>query len=104
MQDLTQSNAVRSVDKDRFDVSRIHIERGALLTAEELDRLPNGYRRHLVTDDGISPRAVPGHEKAVYVTTGDEHTEQGFITEESDVRRAQMEKRMRKLDTATPEI
>jgi 2-oxoglutarate ferredoxin oxidoreductase subunit alpha len=104
MQDLTQSNSIRSLDKDRFDFDRVHIERGALLTAEELDRLTDGYRRHLVTDDGISPRAVPGHPNAVYVTTGDEHDEYGFITEESDMRRAQMEKRMRKLDLAVQEM
>jgi 2-oxoglutarate ferredoxin oxidoreductase subunit alpha len=104
MQDLTQSNSIRSLDKDRFDFDRVHVERGALLTAEELDRLADGYRRHLVTDDGISPRAVPGHPNAVYVTTGDEHDEFGFITEESDMRRAQMEKRMRKLDLAVQEM
>src|SRR5712692_3884227 len=65
MQDLTQSNAVRSIDKDRFDFSRIHVDRGALLTGEELDRLEDGYRRHLVTLDGISPRATPGHRHSV---------------------------------------
>ncbi len=103
MQDLTQSNAIRSIDKNRFDFAAIHVDRGALLTAEELERIDD-YRRHLVTSDGISPRAVPGHPNAVYVTTGDEHTEYGFITEESDVRRAQMEKRMRKQDVAAQEM
>ncbi len=103
MQDLTQSNAVRSIDKDRLDFAAVHIDRGALLTAEELDRIED-YRRHLVTPDGISPRATPGHPNAVYVTTGDEHTEYGFITEESEVRRAQMEKRMRKQEVAAQEM
>lgn len=103
MQDLTQSNSIRSIDKDRFDFSQIRIDRGALLTAEELDRIQD-YRRHLVTPDGISPRATPGHPNAVYVTTGDEHTEYGYITEESDIRRAQMEKRMRKLEVAAREM
>jgi 2-oxoglutarate ferredoxin oxidoreductase subunit alpha len=104
MQDLTQSNSIRAIDLDRFDFASIRIDRGALLTPEELDRLPDGYRRHLVTPDGISPRAVPGHPKAVYVTTGDEHTDQGYITEEADIRRAQMDKRMRKLETARAEM
>jgi 2-oxoglutarate ferredoxin oxidoreductase subunit alpha len=57
-----------------------------------------------VTEDGISPRATPGHPNAVYVTTGDEHTEYGFITEESEIRRQQMNKRMRKLDAAAQEM
>jgi 2-oxoglutarate ferredoxin oxidoreductase subunit alpha len=104
IQDLTQSNAIRSVPTDRLDVSAVHVERGKLLSAEELERIEGDYRRHLVTEDGISPRATPGHVKSVYVTTGDEHTEYGFITEESDVRRAQMEKRMRKLEVAAREV
>ncbi|MBX5492101.1 MAG: 2-oxoacid:acceptor oxidoreductase subunit alpha [Chloroflexi bacterium] len=103
MQDLTQSNSIRAVPKERFDFSQVTIDRGKLLTAEELDRIQN-YRRHLVTDDGISPRALPGHPNAVYVTTGDEHTEYGFITEESDIRRAQMEKRMHKEEVAKAEM
>jgi 2-oxoglutarate/2-oxoacid ferredoxin oxidoreductase subunit alpha len=68
-----------------------------------LDRIED-YRRHLLTPNGISPRAVPGHRNAVYVTTGDEHTEYGFITEESDERRAQMQKRMGKQDLAAQEM
>ncbi|HEY7061928.1 MAG TPA: 2-oxoacid:acceptor oxidoreductase subunit alpha [Chloroflexota bacterium] len=103
MQDLTQSNAIRSIDKDRFDFEAVRIDRGALLTGEELDRIED-YRRHLLTEDGISPRAVPGHPNAVYVTTGDEHTEYGFITEESDDRRAQMNKRMHKQEVAAREM
>jgi len=103
MQDLTQSNAIRSIPKDRLDVEAVRIDRGALLTGEELDRIED-YRRHLITEDGISPRAAPGHRNAVYVTTGDEHTEYGFITEESDERRAQMQKRMRKQDLAAHEM
>ena len=103
MQDLTQSNSIRSVPKERLDVDAIRIDRGALLTGEELDRIAD-YRRHLVTESGISPRAVPGHPNAVYVTTGDEHTEYGFITEESDERRAQMQKRMRKQELAAHEL
>jgi 2-oxoglutarate ferredoxin oxidoreductase subunit alpha len=103
MQDLTQSNSIRSIDKDRLDFESVRIDRGALLTGEELDRIED-YRRHLVTADGISPRAVPGHPNSVYVTTGDEHTEYGFITEESDERRAQMQKRMRKQELAAQEM
>ncbi|HZR99881.1 MAG TPA: 2-oxoacid:acceptor oxidoreductase subunit alpha [Chloroflexota bacterium] len=103
MQDLTQSNSIRSIDKDRLDFEAVRIDRGALLTGEELDRIED-YRRHLVTESGISPRAVPGHPNAVYVTTGDEHTEYGFITEESDERRAQMQKRMRKQELAVQDM
>src|SRR3712207_4225119 len=57
-----------------------------------------------IFDGGISPRAIPGHEKAVYITTGDEHTAQGHNTEEADDRNEQMVKRMRKLERAAQEM
>jgi len=40
---------------------------------------------------------VPGHPKAVYVAAGNEHDESGAITEEPEMRTAQVEKRQGKL-------
>ncbi|MFN0073029.1 MAG: 2-oxoacid:acceptor oxidoreductase subunit alpha [Chloroflexota bacterium] len=94
--DLFLSNQVRTVPVDSFDFKQVQIDRGSLVSNDELDKLTSPYARHLVTDSGISPRAFPGHEKAVYITTGDEHSERGWITEDADVRIVQMEKRMRK--------
>jgi 2-oxoglutarate ferredoxin oxidoreductase subunit alpha len=75
----------------------VEIERGALLSEADLDALEEEYRRYRVTDSGISPRAVPGHPKAVYVASGNEHDERGSISEEPETRQAQVEKRQRKL-------
>lgn len=102
--DLHLASALRSVDADRFDFSRVEIDRGELLTEEQLEALPDGYRRHEPTESGISPRALPGHPKSVYVTTGDEHTAYGYITEEIGPRVQQMQKRMRKLAEAEKEM
>lgn len=96
LSDLYLSNQVRTVPVDSFDFKQVSIDRGELVSYEELDKLTAPYERHAITESGISPRAIPGHEKAVYITTGDEHSERGWITEESDIRNRQMEKRMRK--------
>jgi len=89
--------AVRTLELDAFDFEEIEIDRGALLSAAELDALEEEYLRYRVTDSGVSPRATPGHPKAVYVTTGNEHDERGTVNEEPEIRRAQVEKRQRKL-------
>ncbi len=102
--DLHLANALRSVDADSFDLSRVEIDRGELLADPQLEQLTEGYRRHLPTESGVSPRAIPGHPKGVYVTTGDEHTAFGYITEEIGPRNQQMEKRMRKLEAAEREM
>jgi len=89
--------AIRTLDLEAFDFEALEIDRGAMLSAAELDTLKGEYLRYRVTDSGISPRAVPGHPKAVYVAAGNEHDESGAITEEPEMRTAQVKKRQRKL-------
>ncbi len=96
--DLYLSNSLRSIDRDALDFTQVTIDRGAYLDYQALDNLKEPYLRHRLVDSGVSPRAVPGHDKAVWITTGDEHTEYGYITEDAQIRRQQMEKRMRKLE------
>ena len=61
------------------------------------------YVRYEVTEDGVSPRAVPGYG-AFVVSDSDEHNEEGHITEDFDVRIAQQDKRMRKEDGLKSEM
>ncbi|NLM35028.1 MAG: 2-oxoacid:acceptor oxidoreductase subunit alpha [Clostridiales bacterium] len=57
------------------------------------------YKRYKVTDNGISPRLIPGKVPGqVVLVDSDEHDEYSHITESAEVRRAQMEKRMKKLE------
>jgi 2-oxoglutarate ferredoxin oxidoreductase subunit alpha len=104
MADELLAASMRTIEVDAIDLSAVVIDRGKLLSKKELDALTEPYKRHLFTEDGISPRAVPGHPKAVYATASDEHDEFGHITEEMVNRRKMMEKRMRKLETARQEI
>jgi 2-oxoglutarate ferredoxin oxidoreductase subunit alpha len=98
------ANSVRTIDTDALDFEGVEIDRGGLLAAEDLDRLESGYLRYAYTESGISPRALPGHPKAVYQATGNEHSPDGHLTEDPEARRMQVEKRLRKLDTALEEM
>ena len=89
--------SVRTLELGAFDFDAVELDRGALLTTAELDALEEKYLRYRFTDSGISPRATPGHPNAVFVITGNEHDERGAISEEQEMRKAQVEKRQRKL-------
>lgn len=100
MQDLQQAGAFNDVDADQFNLDNIKIDRGKFLTKEELDKITDPYKRFKFSEDGISPRAVPGHPKAVYAPVTDEHDEFGHITEEKNNRIKMHAKRMKKEETA----
>lgn len=91
-----QYTADSNITIPMYDLSKIKIERHIAsekdITSDEV------YKRYKVTDNGISPRLIPGSVKdQVVIVDSDEHTEEGHITEESEVRIAQMEKRFRKI-------
>jgi 2-oxoglutarate ferredoxin oxidoreductase subunit alpha len=83
-----------------LDPSGFVIDRGKLLTtAEEVaEKFGNGerYKRYALTEDGISYRVIPGTPGVTnYYTNTNEHTEDGYITEEEVVRQQQMDKRFK---------
>ena len=94
---------------DLFDQSNLKIERGKLLSQEELNKISD-YKRYLNTEDGISPRAIPGQLNGVHCAPSTEHDESGFSHEASDalmtpeVVKMMLEKRMRKLSFIEKEI
>lgn len=57
-----------------------------------------GYLRYAFSDDGISPRAVPGHGNGLVCVDSDEHDESGHITESFTMREKMTEKRFRRID------
>ncbi|MDR5695278.1 MAG: 2-oxoacid:acceptor oxidoreductase subunit alpha [Armatimonadota bacterium] len=95
----------RTVLRQDFDYTKVEIDRGALLTKEELEQMEGPYLRYKITESGISPRALPGHPKAVFQACSDEHDEYGHFEDEDAENRVKMQsKRMRKLRTALAEI
>jgi len=87
----------------RFDTSLIKMERGEFFTESDAKRLGE-YKRHLITDTGISPRLLPGQDWGLAVTDSDEHTEDGHITELAEARIKNVMKRLRKLELLKGEI
>src|SRR5437588_3359952 len=87
---------------DGIDMSKLRIDRG--LIHQPVDADGDGYRRHALTADGISPRTVPGMPGGIFSTPSDEHDPEGHITEGIGNRIAMMRKRMAKLETAAREI
>jgi 2-oxoglutarate ferredoxin oxidoreductase subunit alpha len=88
---------------ERFDLSKVTIDRGLLLSREQLAKLGE-YKRHQITESGISPRAIPLEGGALVVTDSDEHNEEGHLIEDAETRTAMMLKRLRKMEGLRQEI
>src|SRR5215217_1097721 len=90
-----------------FDQHRVDINRGRLIeslppSAEH--GVSGNYLRFKLDGSPVSPRIKIGTENGIFWNTGDEHTEEGHITEDPDNRIRMMDKRMSKLDVALDEI
>lgn len=81
-----------------LDYHKINIRRGKLLT-DDLPELENKayFKRFEVTEDGVSPRVLPGTKNGIHHVTGVEHDETGKPSEVAINRIDQMDKRLRKL-------
>lgn len=98
LSDLAVSLGKQTVEP--LDYDRIAIDRGKLITdAEGLEPLENSqlFKRYAMTEDGISPRVLPGVKNGLHHVTGVEHDETGRPSENARNRKAMMEKRLRKL-------
>ncbi|MBO9128900.1 2-oxoacid:acceptor oxidoreductase subunit alpha [Bacillus sp. 165] len=95
--DLQLSLGKQTVEPLQFD--KVQIRRGTLDLNAQLPEIENkGYfKRYEVTEDGVSPRVVPGMKNGIHHVTGVEHDETGKPSEVAANRNAQMDKRLRKL-------
>lgn len=87
----------------KFDLKRVKIDRGKLLSQQELFKIKN-YKRYEFTNDGISPRALPGMRNGLHMVESNEHDEKGYRDEESENRIKMMQKRMKKLKSASKDL
>lgn len=82
-----------------FDLSNIKVSEPSKDEYQEGE-----YLRYQLTENGISPRLIPGKSRNFVSADSDEHDERGFITESADVRNQMMDKRMKKLDLLREEL
>jgi 2-oxoglutarate/2-oxoacid ferredoxin oxidoreductase subunit alpha len=85
-----------------FDYPEKPLDRGKVLTAEDLKRLGEFGRYKDVDGDAIPYRTLPGtdHPKAAYFTRGSGHNEKALYTERPDDYQNLMERLNRKFETA----
>jgi 2-oxoglutarate ferredoxin oxidoreductase subunit alpha len=62
------------------------------------------YLRYSITEDGISPRLLPGLSRHLVVADSHEHTEDGQVTEDLSIRPTMVEKRLRKENGLRKEV
>ncbi len=62
------------------------------------------YERYAYTPDGVSPRRLPGFGPELVVADSDEHTPDGHLTEDLEVRVKMHDKRLRKLQALEQEL
>lgn len=96
LSDLQLSLGKQTVEP--LDFSKVEIRRGKLQTGELPELESKGYfKRYEVTEDGVSPRTIPGMKNGIHHVTGVEHEETGKPSESAANRIAQMDKRFRKI-------
>ena len=107
MNDKAVANSTKTVRY--YDTSKVTVDKGLVLDDAKLAELLSaqnngGYKRFKFTENGISPRTTLGVHGGRFWNTGDEHDEQGHISELPDNRIKMMDKRMNKLLLADKEI
>jgi len=101
--DLSLAVTEQTYPPEEFDMDAVEIERGKVVDEETVGEWQDEsgrFKPHALTEDGISPRAFPGTEGGVHMSTGLEHDELGRRTEDTDMRVRQVDKRTRKVETA----
>lgn len=100
---LMEGHGTVDMSEMKADNSWFKLERGKLMPNEALEK-EKDYKRYKLTEDGVSPRSIPGQKGGISLTGSDEHDEHGLYNEEAEVRRSMMEKRFQKLETAKSDI
>jgi 2-oxoglutarate ferredoxin oxidoreductase subunit alpha len=101
--DLSMAVTEQTYHPEQFDMDAVDVDRGKIVEGEEVDEWLDDqgrFKPHADTDDGVSPRALPGTTDGAHMSTGLEHDELGRRTEDTGVRERMVEKRQRKVDTA----
>jgi len=87
--------------------NELKIERGKfknVVDKSQSEGTAGHFQRFKFEDSPISTRVPIGTENAIFWNTGDEHTEEGHISEDPENRIKMMNKRMKKLDLALEKI
>lgn len=97
MSDMYLSESHKSVSKKFVDefINKYVVDRGKFVDDNSKVKSQK-YLRYQITDDGISPRLIPGTLEYFYQANSYEHVEDGHTTEDSQPRIKQVDKRAKK--------
>lgn len=105
--DQKLASEYRSVPKEFFDRDPA-VDPGAAYTESELADAPHDasgrFKRYALDADDVAPRSVPGQQDGRYLASSNEHLPAGHLTEDPDVRTAQMSRRLRKLEAVADRL
>lgn len=98
----------RTVPESFFDTEPNPTQPGTLTEAEIADapHHPTGkFQRFLYSsENGVSPRSVPGQKNGRFLATGNEHNQEGHISEDPENRVLQVNRRRKKLPAIHEEL
>jgi 2-oxoglutarate ferredoxin oxidoreductase subunit alpha len=97
MTDQYLADSIRSVE--RFDCTLSMADQ-----SQENIRHVENYERFAWSENGVSPRLIPGTGPHLVVADSDEHTPDGHITEDHQVRTKMVNKRLQKLQGMLQEV
>lgn len=94
---------------DQYLIDSLFIVEGAIDVPDKTERFVEtsddpDYKRFALTSSGISPRVLPCAGKARVVVTGNEHDEDGHMTEASETRNSMVNKRNKKIPAMLTDI
>lgn len=92
---------------DMFDISKVQIDRGKLVSEKEAEKLKD-YKRYELTEDGVSKRVLPG-KGPIHITTSYVVDEAGNIDETPENAEKMLDKLYKKIpnilkDLKKPEV
>jgi 2-oxoglutarate/2-oxoacid ferredoxin oxidoreductase subunit alpha len=85
-----------------YNIPSINLEN--IKIEDHIIKTNENYKRYKFTDNGISPRGIPGFGNGLVVVDPHEHDEEGHITEDKNIRSKMVEKRLKKLDGIKKDI
>ncbi len=103
LSDKFLSESTTSADIDQLN--KIPIQRGKLIV-KDMEPLAQKekFKRYEYTDDGVSPRPIPGIIGGEHVATSYEHWENSFSTEHFETRVKMVQKRAKKIDELVKDL
>ncbi len=102
MSDMFLSESHKSVSKKFVDelIMNYKVNKGKTIDQDQISNFKDQkYLRYKLSEDGISPRLIPGSKGHYYQANSYEHIEDGHTTEDALPRKQQVTKRNKKSET-----